>query len=517
MTSGNEKTHNMMQKSVLGVLLASLVLSSPFATTADELSACLAVSNGWYVHDDKVVWGLVQHNGWWRAGQRPNIARNAPGQVGPNRTEDLDRLTSAMLRFGYPGFEHNFGLWYDRRRDAHDQKRRNDDKVVGPFLEQPWARSGSGVAWDGLSKYDLTKYNNWYFQRLKQFADFCDQKGTILFHNHYMQHALLETNAHYVDFPWRPTNCLQNTELPDSIPAANAFYDISQPECRKLHRAYIRKCLDVLGTNTNVVFLCSEEYTGPGEFMLFWLDAIVQWEKETGRDVHVGLSATKDVMDVVLSDSERAKQISTIDLRYWWYKPDGSLRAPSGGRQVAGRYTYEIRHTTPTQIHRQVSECRERYPGKAIIHGNPGTRQHAWAALTSGALLLVGQLPYPDKQDPPEYISPEGCRGIQPTYDFIREYIATTLSRMSPHDELIRSDKPVWCLAEPEGDYLVYALEGGPFELNLSTATGTFTVKWFDPRTGRLSHARNDAVPGGEVVRFVAPDEQDWGLWLRPN
>ncbi len=517
MTSGNEKTHNMMQKSVLGVLLASLVLSSPFATTADELSACLAVSNGWYVHDDKVVWGLVQHNGWWRAGQRPNIARNAPGQVGPNRTEDLDRLTSAMLRFGYPGFEHNFGLWYDRRRDAHDQKRRNDDKVVGPFLEQPWARSGSGVAWDGLSKYDLTKYNNWYFQRLKQFADFCDQKETILFHNHYMQHALLETNAHYVDFPWRPTNCLQNTELPDSIPAANAFYDISQPECRKLHRAYIRKCLDVLGTNTNVVFLCSEEYTGPGEFMLFWLDAIVQWEKETGRDVHVGLSATKDVMDVVLSDSERAKQISTIDLRYWWYKPDGSLRAPSGGRQVAGRYTYEIRHTTPTQIHRQVSECRERYPGKAIIHGNPGTRQHAWAALTSGALLLVGQLPYPDKQDPPEYISPEGCRGIQPTYDFIREYIATTLSRMSPHDELIRSDKPVWCLAEPEGDYLVYALEGGPFELNLSTATGTFTVKWFDPRTGRLSHARNDAVPGGEVVRFVAPDEQDWGLWLRPN
>ena len=90
----------------------------------------LTVQNGWYVHNGKVVWGFCQHNGWWREGQRPNLARNALGEIGPNRTEDLDRLTDAMLRFGYPGFEHNFGLWYDRRRDAHDQSRRNDDRVV---------------------------------------------------------------------------------------------------------------------------------------------------------------------------------------------------------------------------------------------------------------------------------------------------------------------------------------------------------------------------------------------------
>ena len=134
----------MMRRSVPGLLLASLVLSSPLETTADVHAAGLAVSNGWYVHNGKAVWGLAQHNGWWRAGQRPNIARNAPGQLGPNRTEDLGKLTSAMLRFGYPGFEHNFGLWYDRRRDAHDQARRKDGKAVGPFLEQPWARSGQG-------------------------------------------------------------------------------------------------------------------------------------------------------------------------------------------------------------------------------------------------------------------------------------------------------------------------------------------------------------------------------------
>jgi hypothetical protein len=85
---------------------------------------------------------------------------------------------------------------------------------------------------------------------------------------------------------------------------------------------------------------------------------------------------------------------------------------------------------------------------------------------------------------------------------------------MSPHDRLINSDKPVWCLAEPEGDYLVYALEGGPFELNLSAARGEFTAKWFDPRTGKLSGAGDGLVQGGKSVRFTAPNQQDWGLWL---
>ncbi len=503
-------THRLISR----LIFIWVMLTLPRAMSAEERSTGLTLDNGWYVHRGKVVWGLAQHNGWWRAGQRPNIARNAPGLIGPNRTEDLDRLTSAMLRFGYPGFEHNFGLWYDRRRDAHDQAQRKDDKVVPPFLEQPWARSDKGKAWDGLSTYDLTKFNNWYFHRLKQFADLCDHKGTLLFHNHYMQHALLETSAHYVDFPWRPANCIQNTELPDRNPAASEFYDVSHPLRRNLHRGYIRKCLEVLGENTNVVFLCSEEYTGPLSFMQFWLDTVFEWEDETRRDVHVGLGATRDVMDAILSDTVQAKRISTIDLRYWWYNPNGSLMAPPGGRHVAGRYTYEISRTTPSQIHRQVVKCRAKYPGKAIIHGDPGTLQHVWAALTGGASMLVGQLPYPEKKDPIDYISPERCREIQPTYDFLRKNLGATLSQMSPHDELVKSDKSVWCLANPKSDYLVYTIEGSSIQLDLSATAMAFTAKWFDPRTGNLINAHNRPVAGDSIVHFTPPDQQDWVLWL---
>jgi hypothetical protein len=498
----------------------------------------LTVQNGWYVHGDRVIWGYAQHNGWWRAGQRPNLARNAPGQIGPNRTEDLDRLTDAMLRYGYPGFEHNYGLWYDRRRDRHDTARRNDPHVVPPFLEQPWARGHQGRAWDGLPKYDLTRYNAWYFDRLKQFADLCDRKGVILFHDFYMQHALLEQQAHYVDFPWRPANCLQKTDLPDHVPAANAFYDISHPVRRKLHRAYIRKCLDVLGRNTHVVFLCGEEYTGPLSFMRFWLDTLREWEAETGRRVHIGLSATKDVEDAILGDPKYAAAIDTVDLRYWWYRPDGTVFAPRGGREIPGRYTgafdprwlaatraqtrfYTDRGmgrmdtTTTPQVYRQIRECRDRHPRKAILHQLPVNRRQAWAMLMAGGSMFIGQMPYPHKADPPDYISPEICRVIRPTYEFIRQQLATTLPRMTPRNLLTRADSLTWCLADPGHAYLVYSSNGARFTLDLSAAAGRLAARWFDPRTGALTPAHGGAVAGGHPVTFTPPSGEDWALWLR--
>ena len=66
--------------------------------------------------------------------------------------------------------DHNYGLWYDLRRTDHERIRRADGDVWAPFYEQPFSRSGQGTAWDGLSRYDLTKPNKWYWARLKEFV-----------------------------------------------------------------------------------------------------------------------------------------------------------------------------------------------------------------------------------------------------------------------------------------------------------------------------------------------------------
>ena len=83
-----------------------------------------------------------------------------------------------MRARGLASYDHHYGLWYDRRRDDHLMVRRADGEVAPPYFEQPFARTGVGTAWDGLSKYDLTQFNTWYWRRLNEFAQLCDEQGT---------------------------------------------------------------------------------------------------------------------------------------------------------------------------------------------------------------------------------------------------------------------------------------------------------------------------------------------------
>jgi hypothetical protein len=428
-----------------------------------------------------------------------------------------------MLAYGYPGFEHNYGLWFDRRRDAHDVGKRADPNAVPPFLEQPWARSDSGTAWDGLPKYDLEKFNDWYFKRLREFAALSDRKGTILLFNFYSQHPLLEYVPHYVDFPWRPTNTIQATGMPDRLPAANAFYDVSHPKRRELHRLYIRKCLDELGAYSNVVFLLSHEYTGPLEFTNFWLDTIRGWQEENGRRIMIGLGATKDVLDAVLVDPERGGHVSVLDLRYWWYAPDGTLFAPPGGRETPGRYAggHKTAKTTPERIYEQVLAYRQAFPQRAILHMIGADLPQTWAFLMGGGSLLVRALGYSPTNEsepwkpPDRYVEPAGVSIARPAYALSRGPLAESFHRLRPCPALVNEPQRNWCLADPGQVYLVYARGGGSVELDLRDASGTFAASWIEPSSGIRRRADPGEVAAGNTASFDPPGDRDWLLWVR--
>lgn len=499
-------------------------------------SGNLAFTNGWLTYNNAVVWGLAQHNGWWagyRRGDdwwsthkvRTNITRRDPDGVGPGKTEDLDRLTDAMLAFGYPGFEHNFGLWYDRRRDAHDIEKRMDAEVVPPFLEQPWARSDSGRAWDGLPRYDLEKFNAWYFDRLREFAELSDRKGTVLLFNFYMQHALLETQAHYVDFPWRPENAVQDTGMPDGIPAANHFYDVSHPHRRHLHRIYIEKCLDELGEYASVIFLLGQEYTGPLEFAQFWLDSVLKWEQKTGTKVKIALGAPKDVLDPMLKDPMRGRHISVLDLRYWWILPDGSLHAPPSGQEVPGRYAggYGAARTTAERIYEQVLSYRLAFPNRAILHSITADSAQTWAFFMAGGSMLVQPLGYETISEeepwqlPEDYVAVSDTPVVRPVYELLRDQLRGQLHDWKPCPHRVSEPHRNWCLHDPRQGYLVYLRAGTSVKLDLTEAATSFAIAWIDPVTGDLSVDSDNRVSSGTVAAFTARTESDRVLLLRSD
>jgi hypothetical protein len=466
----------------------------------------LALKNGWLVCDGQLLTGGRLGTAWWRGQVLPSVAagfgagvtRFVPGRVGPGFTDDLDELTDAMRESHKAVLEHHWGLWYDRRRDDHQMVRRADGAVWPPFYEQPWARSGRGKAWDGLSKYDLTRFNPWYFARLKEFAGHCERKGLVLVQQMYFQHNVLEAGAHWADFPWRPANCLQDTGFPEPPPYANqkrvfmaeAFYDVSHPVRRRLHRAYIRHCLDVLGGSPNVIFLTGEEFTGPLAFVQFWLDTVADWEKDKGRKVLVGLSCTKDVQDAVLADPVRGPRVSVIDLKYWWYTADGGVYNPRGGENLAPRQQLRewqgSKSRSDASIARQVREYRRRFPDKAILCSlRPAS---GWAVVAAG-----GSVPnLPERTD---------------------ERLRAALPRMKPFEPAEGLTGRQWALAEPGRHYLVYSASGGSIRLDLSATQAAFVSRWIDPQTGAVTEG-DRPVRGGRLLDIPTPKAAACVLWL---
>lgn len=490
----------------------------------------LEIVNGRFTIGGRVLWGGSVNEAWWRGQAVPaaaldhgvSVTRFVPGRVGPGLTEDLSALAARMAADGTPFYQMGPGLWYDRRRDDHTLTRRTDPNVWAPFYEMPIARSGRGQAWDGLSLYDLRRYNPWYFERTRDFARLAAEHGLVVLHYLHNTHNVLETAAHWVDYPWRPANNVNETGLPDpplgpraTVHIANEYYSTEHPELRRLHRDFILHTLDELGAEPNLLFGVGFQYAGPLEFQRFFLDTAAEWERRTGRQVRVVLTTSKGITDAILADPIRARQVVAVDMRYWQYRPDGSLWAPEAGRNLAfremigrdfGSAVDAPPPTTPEQAYRQVREYRDRYPHLAIVawQNNVGPVP----ALMAGAAQVLMR-------------NPSAGHGQGRTVDrtpldpFVREHLATDLHRMAPRDGLVRDAERTWVLADDSlRTMLVYSLDGPTIAFATPLPVGAYQGLWFDPRTGatRLLNTAAQPRPGVDIPK---PSGEEWLLLLR--
>jgi hypothetical protein len=468
-------------------------------------ASALSLKNGWLVRGDQVQTGRRQDVQWWSGSSRsywlekakPHITRFVPGETGTGLTDNLQEVVDQMRKSNTVAMEHNYGLWYDRRRDDHQRIRRMNGEVCPPFYDLPFARSGKGIAWDGLSKYDLMSYNPWYWSRLKQFADLADEKGLMLIHQQYFQHNIIEAGAHYADFPWRTANNINDVGFPEPpfyagdkrIFMDEQFYDVSHPVRREIHRAYIRQCLDNFKENNGVIQLTGAEYTGPLHFMQFWIDVVKEWEEENGKSVLVGLSATKDVQDAILEDPKRSQFVKLIDIRYWNYQSDGSVYAPEGGKHLAPRQHARIQKVGKTSfesVYRAVSEYRQNYPDKAVIYSYGGYDKFGWAVLMAGGSLSDIPRNLPDD-------------------------LLSAIAEMKPKESGIEN---VYVLSADEKGKLIYSSSKENITVDLDNKKGNYSLIWIDPKTGEEIGKRK-VIKGGRVHIIEKPFLEDGILWIK--
>ncbi len=512
------------------------------------------IVNGRFVLDGKVLWGPSQTEAWWRgdpsiytaaASTGSSVTRFMPGVIAPGETEDLQQLVCTLLRKGTLSFQVNPGLWYDHRRDSHTVDRRSTGDVWAPFYESPWARSGQGIAWDGLSRFDVSRYNPWYFQREREFALEASKAGLLVFYDLYNTHNVLEIEPHWIDYAWRPANNINDTGLPEPPPlrpdgrndVGNQFYSTSYAPLRALHRAYILHTLDELGDLPNIIFGVAYQYAGPLSFQQFFQDTVREWEHRHGRTIRIALTTSKQTTDAILSDPIRSRQVAVVDMRYWEYRPDGSLFAPRAGENHAFReliseafpgYTDTPPPTTPQQVYREVREYRDLYPDKALMPMEDGAG--AFPILMGGAAsesalrsrppapppspLQQATAMYPLPTSPAESSSRIDTNAVLDR--FVHTYLATDLMKMSPKDGWVAAPERTWVLAGGAAEpVLIYSLSGPAILLVTSLPAPTYHAIWFDPRTGATQEMPR--ASGAAWTQLTKPNDQDWALLLLPD
>lgn len=457
-----------------------------------EMAGAMNIKNGWLVRGNEIELGNRQDVPWWNGSARPyglkstkfHVTRFVPGRAGNGLTDDLDEITDSMKNGSVKVLDHNYGLWYDRRRDDHERIRRMDGEVWAPFYELPFARSGQDRAWDGLSKYDITKYNLWYWDRLKTFANLADQKGLVLIHENYFQHNIIEAGAHYADFPWRTANNINSTGFPEPVPyagdkrifMAEQFYDIKNEHRKAIHKAYIRKCLENFNGNSGVIQLIGAEFTGPLHFVQFWIDTIDEWEKETGKHPIIGLSVTKDVQDAILADAKRAKVVDLIDIRYWHYQADGTAYAPQGGLSLAPRQHARLlkpKKTSFEEVYHAVSEYKTKFPDKAVIYSGDSFDSFGWAILMAGGSL-------------------SNARSID-------KATLNAISTMRPFLPVGKNTNQ-YGLENTGKAYVLYNSSADAATLDLSKISGKFSVKVLDTKNGNV--LKEEKINGNSVAKI---------------
>jgi hypothetical protein len=93
----------------------------------------------------------------------------------------------------------------------------------------------------------------------------------------------------------------------------------------------------------------------------------------------------------------------------------------------------------------------------------------------------------------------------------VRFMESTNLGEMAPHGEIAISGTG-YCLADPGGEYAIYLPNGGSVTVDLSDATGTLDVDWYDPKDG--TYYDEGTVTGGGSETFIPPFSGDAVLYI---
>jgi hypothetical protein len=388
---------------------------------------------------------------------------------------------------------HNFiRLWtWELTRYAYDGK-------TTYCAQFPWPRTGPGNALDGKPRFDLSKLDQAYFDRLRARVAAAGKRGI------YVSVMVFEGHGpHASDAPWcwdgHPLNAKNNVNGIDGDPNGDGrgieTQTLQVPAVLATQEAYVRKVIDAVNDLDNVLYeIVNESGAYSTEWQYHFVRLIHDYEKTKPKQHPVGMT-----FQFHRDKAQRGTNKLLFDSPADWVSPnpDGGYRddppAADGGKVILND-TDHLWGIGGNQAWVWKSFCRGMNPLFMDPYSRPGdlSKDGTWTDHLGGVKL-------------------------DPKWDSVRRAMGHTrrfaerldLAKATPRNELASS---AYCLAQPGVEYLVYLPTGDDVTVDLSGAAGQFPARWFNPTTGVETDGGTAA--GGGKRSLTAPFQGDAVLYL---
>jgi hypothetical protein len=401
------------------------------------------------------------------------------GPTDPPPRFDFDAYLAFLERY-----DHNFirlWTWESTTWDTRGNGQWGKDRphYAAP---QPWARTGPGLARDGKPKFDLTKFNPEYFQRLRTRVASAGKRGIyvsiMLFEGWGLQFAPGAWESH----PFHPDNNVNgiNGDVNGDGKGVE-IHALASPEITACQEAYVRKVVDTVNDLDNVLYEISNENHPPSTgWQYHVIRYIHDYEKGKAKQHPVGMTFQYQ------GGSNRTLFESPAE----WISPN-----PEGG----------YRDDPPAADGSKVI-----LNDTDHLWGIGGNQAWVWKSFLRGMNPLFMD-PYDGKV--------LGDRAEQKR-DPIRRSLGYTLryanrmnlAAMTPRSGLASTGYCLAGRAKGTAEYLVYLPSGGKVTVDLSAVKGPLAMEWSNPSAGKAATA--GTIGGGARREFSAPFDGDAVLYL---
>jgi hypothetical protein len=386
----------------------------------------------------------------------------------------------------------------------------------------PWLRSGPGNASDGNLKFDLSKFNQTYFDRLRERVRQLGAVGIYAGVYFFSAEWLFRFRCPGDGYPFTRSNNINGI---DDGGGAGATTMSAPDAITTVQDAFVEKVIDTLNDFPNVLWIVSNEAHPNSTWWNSHLIALTRsYEARKPVQHPIGYAVQADSNDSVIRNSDAdwiapAARIPHSRLRDFLDRiPDGFIR-----RLVDGWFPTTNCGNGHPSCKVTINDSDHSYFG--MWNESPQlNRNFFWVNFTHGnnTLFMDPYIIYYSRENRNLCLSPVNgvCSEPDPRWDnvrhtmgLIRDYaVRMNLTAMTAQGNLSSTGHALANTDATNAEFLIYASSGGKFTVNLSGINGQFEVEWMNPATG--AKTAGPSVIGGASRTFQPPFSGDAVLYL---